>query len=357
MKKLAIITLLFSLIVLIPACARTTFPRDYQNIEQLEVYYSYGGGFGGTIFGSYNAEIYITGQGLSFALIQESGGRTSVIQAKTLTREELAQILDSFKREDFFRAPESKQKDVTDQPGLRIDFVLGAQKKQVRIYPFSDRPFTDKEFREFDFPNLRRLTEFVANMVRSWPVAGADHPEQEKLRYIPCDKLSTGGAHTCKNTLAQLLGDPAPCLQFEPEEYRSSYWCIRLLAQFTKDPKVCDAITKVKAAPEPSEQEVAVARSDCLEQAKSSESSISAEIEKANYCNTADDCELAAFSKCPFGCYVYTNKAEADRIKSLIEAYEQSPRMSGCEYMCIKIEGVECKNKRCEPILPRPSQE
>jgi hypothetical protein len=86
-----------------------------------------------------------------------------------------------------------------------------------------------------------------------------------------------------------------------------------------------------------------------------SEGSIKAEIEKANYCATADDCELAAFSKCPFGCYVYVNKVEANRIVSLIDSYERMPRGYGCAYMCVRIEGVDCQDGKCVPLPERPA--
>jgi len=83
-----------------------------------------------------------------------------------------------------------------------------------------------------------------------------------------------------------------------------------------------------------------------------SERSIKKEIEKANYCQTADDCALAARARCPFGCYVYVNKAEADRIAALIKEYDQAPRMSRCMYGCIGSEGPACINTKCTPILP-----
>jgi len=79
-----------------------------------------------------------------------------------------------------------------------------------------------------------------------------------------------------------------------------------------------------------------------------SEKYIKSEIEKANYCTTADDCMLAAMGKCPFGCYVYVNKAEAERIKSLIEQYETAPKIRGCEYLCAEMTRVECKDGKCE---------
>ena len=76
----------------------------------------------------------------------------------------------------------------------------------------------------------------------------------------------------------------------------------------------------------------------------SSEDSIKREIDKANYCSTKDDCILVG-GKCPFGCYIYANQAEASRIKNLVDGYE-----SNCAYMCIECSGVECVNNKCQPV-------
>jgi len=79
---------------------------------------------------------------------------------------------------------------------------------------------------------------------------------------------------------------------------------------------------------------------------------IKTEIDKANYCNTPDDCGLAGFSKCPFGCYIYVNQKEASRIEGLIEAYEQGPQQGPiCMYMCVQSNEVECVNKKCQAIF------
>lgn len=75
-----------------------------------------------------------------------------------------------------------------------------------------------------------------------------------------------------------------------------------------------------------------------------SESYIKSKIEEANYCNTKEDC-VNVGNKCPFGCYVYVNKNEADKISNLVNSYK-----SNCIYACIPCLDVECKNNRCEPI-------
>lgn len=75
-----------------------------------------------------------------------------------------------------------------------------------------------------------------------------------------------------------------------------------------------------------------------------SKSFIQEEIEKANHCSDESDCALAG-GKCPFGCYVYVNEGEVDRIKDLIEGYE-----SKCVYGCVYCPGVECVEGRCVEV-------
>ena len=78
------------------------------------------------------------------------------------------------------------------------------------------------------------------------------------------------------------------------------------------------------------------------------ENNIKEKITQANYCNSDDDCFFIG-SKCPFGCYIYVNKAEGDRIKELIEGFN-----SNCVYGCVQSYGVECKNNKCVEILEDP---
>jgi hypothetical protein len=68
------------------------------------------------------------------------------------------------------------------------------------------------------------------------------------------------------------------------------------------------------------------------------------EIEKANYCTTKEDC-VDVGRKCPFGCYIYVNKDEVGRIRSLLDSYK-----STCMFDCAYCPGVECKDKKCEPV-------
>ena len=76
-----------------------------------------------------------------------------------------------------------------------------------------------------------------------------------------------------------------------------------------------------------------------------SESHIEKEIEKANYCETKEDCADTKTNKCPFGCNIYVNKNEVDRIRNLINSYD-----SNCEYECAYCPDVECKNNECEAV-------
>lgn len=73
-------------------------------------------------------------------------------------------------------------------------------------------------------------------------------------------------------------------------------------------------------------------------------------IDEANYCDTEADCVMVG-SKCPFGCYIYSNAKESDRMTKMIDAYE-----STCVYSCLENFGVDCINNKCEPRLPPPSQ-
>jgi hypothetical protein len=71
------------------------------------------------------------------------------------------------------------------------------------------------------------------------------------------------------------------------------------------------------------------------------ENKIKSEIEKANYCETKSDC-VDVGGKCPFGCYVFVNENEAERIGNLIENYE-----STCIYSCVALENYDCVENKC----------
>jgi hypothetical protein len=69
---------------------------------------------------------------------------------------------------------------------------------------------------------------------------------------------------------------------------------------------------------------------------------IQAEIDAANHCEVARDC-VNAGGKCPFGCYALVNRAEVDRISSLIDDYPDGE----CEYDCMMLGPVVCVEGRC----------
>ncbi|MFH1408934.1 MAG: hypothetical protein ABIH34_03430 [Nanoarchaeota archaeon] len=71
------------------------------------------------------------------------------------------------------------------------------------------------------------------------------------------------------------------------------------------------------------------------------------EIDKANFCETKDDCALAG-SKCPFDCYIYVNSAHVDRIKGFVDSYRPLRR---CFFSCVACEPI-CYEGKCECIPP-----
>ncbi len=85
--------------------------------------------------------------------------------------------------------------------------------------------------------------------------------------------------------------------------------------------------------------------------AQSEEAQIKEQIAEANYCETADDC-VDVGAKCPFDCYIFVNKSEAERIKSMVDGYQ-----STCEYSCIAMTGVECVAKKCQVMTDMPVAE
>jgi len=75
------------------------------------------------------------------------------------------------------------------------------------------------------------------------------------------------------------------------------------------------------------------------------ELNINSAIEKANYCEIDSDC-VDAGGKCPFGCYVYVNKNEVDKISKLIQSYD-----SKCIYDCALDTKVVCENSKCKEVF------
>lgn len=74
------------------------------------------------------------------------------------------------------------------------------------------------------------------------------------------------------------------------------------------------------------------------------EKNIKNEIIKANYCEEDSDC-VNVGSKCPFGCWIYVNKNEVEKISNLIDKYN-----SNCVYGCLLCDNVKCEDKKCVAI-------
>ena len=72
-----------------------------------------------------------------------------------------------------------------------------------------------------------------------------------------------------------------------------------------------------------------------------SEGDVWSAIEEANYCEESGDC-VRVSGRCPFGCYVYVNVAEASEIRQLLAQWE-----SDCDYKCSSAWPPACVGGRC----------
>jgi hypothetical protein len=68
------------------------------------------------------------------------------------------------------------------------------------------------------------------------------------------------------------------------------------------------------------------------------------EIEEANYCDVDSDC-AAVLGNFRFGCNIYVNLNEVERISGLISSYK--PKMSFRNYMCQISKDLICVNGKC----------
>lgn len=73
------------------------------------------------------------------------------------------------------------------------------------------------------------------------------------------------------------------------------------------------------------------------------EAEVWAEIEAAGYCVSDDEC-VDVGPRCPFGCAIPVNRAEAGRIREVLES---TPRT--CIYLCGTAGVVSCEEGRCVP--------
>ena len=71
---------------------------------------------------------------------------------------------------------------------------------------------------------------------------------------------------------------------------------------------------------------------------------IQTQINKGNYCRATTDCSLVG-TRCPLGCDIYVNKDRVSKIKFLFYFYPTT-----CNFRCMRKEGVECVNNKCEAV-------
>ena len=74
---------------------------------------------------------------------------------------------------------------------------------------------------------------------------------------------------------------------------------------------------------------------------------IRAEIAKASTCKVKADCAGPLY-RCPFGCSIYVNRNELERIKKLLASYPEE-----CDYECKKIDGFDCVEGKCAAVLAK----
>lgn len=86
---------------------------------------------------------------------------------------------------------------------------------------------------------------------------------------------------------------------------------------------------------------IALSLSACSAPVADKREQIELAIDEANYCENDADCVVVT-GQCPFGCYVLTNEAEADRIDTMMSSYE-----SDCVYSCLPVQPVSCKENKC----------
>jgi len=72
------------------------------------------------------------------------------------------------------------------------------------------------------------------------------------------------------------------------------------------------------------------------------------QIEKANYCDVKEECVLLE-GECLFGCGVFVNENEADKIKDLIDDYDSNSQLH-CGYMCMPLFDVNCDKNKCVAV-------
>ena len=68
-------------------------------------------------------------------------------------------------------------------------------------------------------------------------------------------------------------------------------------------------------------------------------------LEEYAYCEVDEDC-TSFYADCPFGCGRGINVAFLETAQTLIKDFRTNSALA-CEYGCIEIQGVSCKNNKC----------
>jgi hypothetical protein len=85
------------------------------------------------------------------------------------------------------------------------------------------------------------------------------------------------------------------------------------------------------------------------------ENQIHADIQKANHCQTNEDCIIPSFA-CPFSCGNYINKSEVPFLNQEITAYLQSSNRQ-CRNDCVRPVDPVCFNQKCAPTKCDPNKD
>ncbi len=87
---------------------------------------------------------------------------------------------------------------------------------------------------------------------------------------------------------------------------------------------------------------------------KIAEQDIHTVIEKANYCESTDDCKIVSFG-CPFGCGSYINKKEEKPLQEKVVKYFLS-HGERCIYDCVGPVEPVCVDRKCVSAVCEPDK-
>ncbi len=78
------------------------------------------------------------------------------------------------------------------------------------------------------------------------------------------------------------------------------------------------------------------------------------DIEKANYCNSTQECKVVSFG-CPFGCWSFVNKDfDIKPIQDKVQEYHS--RYGRCQFRCDRLTSVVCKDSKCVEAVCEPDK-